>query len=86
MGGKLRSGLELPPALVEPAPEGGTAVTDRDKMMQKYGLPDHTTRTLIPDNYSILQYHLYITDIYLRQGLVFIYRDGKLVNKQPYSR
>lgn len=57
--------------------------TDRDRIISQYGLPDHTNRVTIPDNYSIISYHLYITDFYLREGLVFIYRDGKLVNKQP---
>ncbi|MBM3461678.1 MAG: hypothetical protein FJX76_06210, partial [Armatimonadetes bacterium] len=57
-------------------------ITDRDKTIQQYGIPNYSNRTLIPDNYSILQYHIYITDFYLREGQVFIYRDGKLVNKQ----
>ena len=62
------------------------AVTDRDKTIQKYGIPSYTNRTQIPDNYSILQYHIYITDFYLNLGQVFIYRDGKLINRQAYGR
>lgn len=66
-------------------PQQATAQgTDRDRTISQYGLPDHTNRVTIPDNYSVISYHLYITDFYLREGLVFIYRDGKLVNKQPY--
>ena len=64
--------------------QGTTQGTDRDRIIGQYGLPDHTNRVTIPDNYSVISYHLYITDFYLREGLVFIYRDGKLVNKQPY--
>lgn len=61
-------------------------MTDRDKTIEKYGVPSYTTRTQIPDNYSILQYHIYITDFYLNVGIVFIYRDGKLINKQAYGK
>ncbi|GMU52150.1 MAG: hypothetical protein AMXMBFR33_12960 [Candidatus Xenobia bacterium] len=58
--------------------------TDRDRVIAQYGQPNHTNRTTVPDNESITSYHTYITDFYFQQGLVFIYRDGKLVNKQPY--
>ncbi|MCA9790414.1 MAG: hypothetical protein KC910_01410 [Candidatus Eremiobacteraeota bacterium] len=72
------------PKIPHAAPESTAQGTDRDRIIAQHGLPDHTNRTTIPDNYSIISYHLYITDFYLREGLVFIYRDGKLVNKQPY--
>ncbi len=72
------------PKIPRVAPESTAQGTDRDRIISQYGLPDHTNRVTIPDNYSIISYHLYITDFYLREGLVFIYRDGKLVNKQPY--
>ncbi|NDD30585.1 MAG: hypothetical protein EB084_20185 [Proteobacteria bacterium] len=62
------------------------AVTDRDKTIERYGIPNYTNRTQIPDNYSILQYHIYITDFYLSTGQVFIYRDGKLVNRQAMGK
>lgn len=58
--------------------------TDRDRILKDFGQPDHTNRTTVPDNESITSYHTYITDFYFQQGQVFIYRDGKLVNKQPY--
>lgn len=72
------------PPQEDPAASG--IVTDRDKTIAQYGIPNYSNRTLIPDNYSILQYHIYITDFYLRLGQVFIYRDGKLVNKQAYGK
>lgn len=72
------------PPREDPASVG--IVTDRDKTIERFGIPNYSNRTLIPDNYSILQYHIYITDFYLREGQVFIYRDGKLVNKQAYGK
>lgn len=72
------------PTIPRVPPQATAQGTDRDRIISQYGLPDHTNRVTIPDNYSIISYHLYITDFYLREGLVFIYRDGKLVNKQPY--
>lgn len=61
-------------------------IMDRDKTIERLGIPNYTNRTLVPDNYSVLQYHIYITDFYLRLGQVYIYRDGKLVNRQAGMR
>lgn len=74
------------PAVVKEEAAAAGVITDRDKTIQQYGIPSYTNRTQIPDNYSILQYHIYITDFYLNNGLVFIYRDGKLINKQTYGK
>lgn len=74
------------PQMQHDDPVMADAITDRDKTIQQYGIPSYTNRTQIPDNYSILQYHIYITDFYLNIGQVFIYRDGKLINKQVYGR
>lgn len=63
-----------------------SARSDRDRIIARYGRPDHTTRVSVPDSYRAFRYHLYITDLYRRDDLVFIYRDGKLVDKQPYAR
>ncbi len=68
----------------DPAASEG-AGSDRERIFQKYGMPDRTTRISVPDRYSYRTYHFYITDFYLREGLVFIYRDGRLVNEQPMS-
>jgi hypothetical protein len=59
-----------------------SAGSDRERVFSKYGMPDHTNRVTVPDHYSFASYHLYITDFYMREGLVFIYRDGRLVNQQ----
>jgi hypothetical protein len=75
--------LPVPPK-DDPATAG--AVADRDRTIERLGIPNYTNRTLVPDNYSVLQYHIYITDFYLREGQVYIYRDGKLINKQAYGR
>ena len=63
-----------------PLPSAGSGV-DRESVLSRYGMPSHTNRVTVPDNYN-LTYHVYITDFYMREGLVFIYRDGLLVNKQ----
>lgn len=75
----------VPRIVHDESPSSGV-VTDRDKTIQRYGIPSYTNRTQIPDNYSILQYHIYITDFYINLGQVFIYRDGKLINRQAYGR
>jgi len=62
--------------------DGGS---DRERIFRKYGMPDRTNRISVPDRYAYRSYHFYITDFYLREGLVFIYRDGQLVNEQPMS-
>lgn len=67
-------------------PGSTTGGTDRERIIKENGQPDHTNRTTVPDNESITSYHTYITDFYFQQGLVFIYRDGKLVNKQPIRK
>jgi len=69
---------EIPRA---PVAEAG-AGSDRERVISQYGLPDHSNRVTVPDRYSFRSYHFYITDFYMREGLVFIYRDGILVNKQ----
>ncbi len=61
-------------------------MTDRDRMIAKHGLPDFTRKERPKRIHSLSSNPLVIKDFYVRKGLVFIYRDGKLLNRQPYNQ
>ncbi len=71
----------LPRALPQATAQG----TDRDRIIAMYGMPDFTRKLHEKDLEGVISYHIMIQDFYIKEGLVFIYRDGRLLNKQPYT-
>ncbi|MBI3926743.1 MAG: thermonuclease family protein [Armatimonadetes bacterium] len=66
-------------------PKATAQGTDRDRIISMYGMPDFTRTDNGRDIHSPRSYPIEIKDFYLQEGLVFIYRDGRLVNQQPYA-
>lgn len=72
------------PKIPRTAPVASAEGTDRDRIIQMYGMPDFTRRDTEKDTHDVIGHHIMIRDFYVKQGLVFIYRDGRLLNQQPY--
>ncbi len=61
-------------------------ITDRDQVIERYGIPDFSRREKDRNPNAIMPYGQLIKDFYVRHGLVFIYRNGRLITKEPYQK